>query len=481
MSGIRRALAVSTTERYLNLAITFATTLVVSRLLTPAEIGVWAIGLATATAHPGRARVHERRLPHSAQRSDARGGAGRVHRHAPDDAAPSQPCSLLGAPLIAAFYGEPKLVHYLRVAALAVLLEVVAAPLMALMRRDMAFTRACRRQHRANVDDIRRRHRHPGRARLQLHELRLGMGRVCGALRRARRLPAARPVGVQARAAALARHARVRRLQRGERVPVPALRGDYRPWCSAASLSFDAAGLYNRALLVCQLPDKVVLGGAAPVILPALAAEVRAGRQSRRHRIVRAVSFITAAAVAGPRRARHPGAPGGAHSARRPVAERRAARADPGARLAVLLHGRAQLSRAGVARGDAGPSAARADRVAAVGAGHRRRLQVRPDGRGAELLRHRAVPGLRVASTSSGATCPSCGASLLQRVRQKRRHRPVQRRRAALRRGVAGISLRHVGAGRAAGGRPGRDAGGSPASGSPSIRCCTRSVWWAGS
>jgi O-antigen/teichoic acid export membrane protein len=58
-------------------------------------------------------------------------------------------------------------------------------------------------------------------------------------------------------------------------------------------LTFDAAGLYNRALLVCQLPDRVVLGGAIPVILPALAAEVRAGSDLGAS-YVRAVSFITA-------------------------------------------------------------------------------------------------------------------------------------------------------------------------------------------
>src|SRR5262245_66657953 len=50
MNGIRWSLAVSSSERYLNMVVSFITTLVVSRLMTPAEIGVWAIGLATTTA-----------------------------------------------------------------------------------------------------------------------------------------------------------------------------------------------------------------------------------------------------------------------------------------------------------------------------------------------------------------------------------------------------------------------------------------------
>jgi O-antigen/teichoic acid export membrane protein len=59
------------------------------------------------------------------------------------------------------------------------------------------------------------------------------------------------------------------------------------------AISLDAAGLYNRALLVCQLPDRIVLGGAAPVILPAFAAEVRAGRNLGPS-YVRAIALITA-------------------------------------------------------------------------------------------------------------------------------------------------------------------------------------------
>jgi O-antigen/teichoic acid export membrane protein len=42
-------------------------------------------------------------------------------------------------------------------------------------------------------------------------------------------------------------------------------------------LSADAAALYNRALMICQLPDKVILAGALSVALPAFSGAVRTG------------------------------------------------------------------------------------------------------------------------------------------------------------------------------------------------------------
>jgi O-antigen/teichoic acid export membrane protein len=58
-------------------------------------------------------------------------------------------------------------------------------------------------------------------------------------------------------------------------------------------VSLAAAGLYSRVQVICQLPDKVLLGGVTPVILPALAVEHRAGR-SLKEPYLRAVSLITA-------------------------------------------------------------------------------------------------------------------------------------------------------------------------------------------
>lgn len=85
MIGIRWALAVTTAERYLTLAIVFAMTIAVSRLLTPAEIGVWAIGLATATTFLAFREFTTGVFLISTDGPVARGDPGRVHDHAADE------------------------------------------------------------------------------------------------------------------------------------------------------------------------------------------------------------------------------------------------------------------------------------------------------------------------------------------------------------------------------------------------------------
>lgn len=290
MSGIRWALVVTTTERYFNMAAHFAMTLVVSRLLTPAEIGVWAIGLAAATTilaarefTSGVFLIQQRDLT----RQDVQGAFTVMLLMSAAVAA----VLALGAPSIAAFYGEAKLVHYLRVAALAILLEVIAAPLVALMRRDMAFTDLAA----VNVTNV---------AVFSVVTVTLaalgfsymsfawgwaaaaGLSSVLAVCLRpdlwAFRPSLQRWRGMLGFGAYNGLNTFLFRLY--EAVPTMML---------GRVVSFDAAGLYNRALLVCQLPDKIVLGGAIPVILPALSAEVRAGGNLGAS-YVRAISFITA-------------------------------------------------------------------------------------------------------------------------------------------------------------------------------------------
>jgi O-antigen/teichoic acid export membrane protein len=290
MTGIRWALAVSTTERYLNMAITFVMTLVVSRLLTPAEIGVWAIGLATATAllalrefTSGVFLIQRTDLT----REEAQGAFTVMLLLTAAIAA----ILALGAPSIAAFYGEPGLTPYLRVAAVAILLEVVAAPLIALMRRDMAFTRLAV-LNTANVVVF---------AAVTVTLSALGFSTMSFAWGWAVAAGAVSALALCLRPdlwvfTPMLRHWRGMLefgAYNGLNVLLYRLYETLPTMVLGRVLSLDAAGLYNRALLVCQLPDRVVLGGAAPVILPALAAEVRAGRNLGPS-YVRAVSFITA-------------------------------------------------------------------------------------------------------------------------------------------------------------------------------------------
>jgi O-antigen/teichoic acid export membrane protein len=44
-------------------------------------------------------------------------------------------------------------------------------------------------------------------------------------------------------------------------------------------IGFDAVGNYNRAVMLCQIPERTIISAFQPVILPAMAAELRAGHE----------------------------------------------------------------------------------------------------------------------------------------------------------------------------------------------------------
>src|SRR5262245_23519838 len=136
--SIRRGLAITTIERQLSLVIQIAVTVVLSRLLTPTEIGVWGIAYAaTALLLAAREFATETFLIQRANlsREEAQAAFGVMLFVG------LLVFSLLNllAPRLAHFYSERGLVPLLQVMALAVLLEVFAAPLVGLMRRNMAF------------------------------------------------------------------------------------------------------------------------------------------------------------------------------------------------------------------------------------------------------------------------------------------------------------------------------------------------------
>ena len=57
-------------------------------------------------------------------------------------------------------------------------------------------------------------------------------------------------------------------------------------------LGVDAVGLYSRAGLICQWPEKILFAGLAPVLLPAFASGARAGR-SLKDAYLRSIEYIT--------------------------------------------------------------------------------------------------------------------------------------------------------------------------------------------
>jgi O-antigen/teichoic acid export membrane protein len=135
---VRRALALATGEQYFRVAMNFALIVVVSRLLTPTEIGVSVIGIGIIKIALG--------ARHFAT-SDFLIQRGEVTQT--DIRASFTILFLLTslivsvvfmlAPWFGSFYGEEQLARFLRIAAVAGLIESIALPITGLLRRELAF------------------------------------------------------------------------------------------------------------------------------------------------------------------------------------------------------------------------------------------------------------------------------------------------------------------------------------------------------
>lgn len=138
MAGLRRALLFASSGRYVVTGITLASTIILARLLTPTEFGISVLGtsvlgIAEAIRELGSIAylVQERELTHRKTRTVFTISlivtlcitVGLV---------------MLSGPL-ADFYGVPSLGRYIRIIALSYALAPFAHPIYALLTRDMAF------------------------------------------------------------------------------------------------------------------------------------------------------------------------------------------------------------------------------------------------------------------------------------------------------------------------------------------------------
>ena len=172
---VRRALAMAASEQYFRLAVGFASIAAVSRLLTPAEVGISVIGTAIALIAQEMREFATSdfliRREHVVQ-EDVRTSFTMLFLLT----AMITSAMFVLAPWFGTFYGEDRLAQFLRVAAFAALIEAVSLPITGLLRRDMAFgtlalINTTSRDHDRGDD------RSAGVVRLQLHERRLGHGR----------------------------------------------------------------------------------------------------------------------------------------------------------------------------------------------------------------------------------------------------------------------------------------------------------------
>ncbi len=287
---MRRALAITTSERYFGLIVNFTTLAVVSRVLSPAEIGISVVGLAISGL--ALAVRDFATTDFIIQKKDLR----------PADVRTAFTVLFLltlaisvvlyaSAGAISDFYGDRRLAPFLHIVALCILINVIFEPVAAMLRRHMLFQRlALLNIGTASIN-----------AATTIALVFLGFSYMSFAW------------------AWLASASTIALLSvlvwKDRSIYRPCLHGwkDFLAFSSyhganillyklynslpylvlGRTLSLHAVALYNRGITVCQLPDKVLLGGVASVLLSSYSAEVRGGGNLSKS-YLRAIELITA-------------------------------------------------------------------------------------------------------------------------------------------------------------------------------------------
>ncbi|QEW23423.1 Lipopolysaccharide biosynthesis protein WzxC (plasmid) [Paracoccaceae bacterium] len=270
---VRRSFFLSFADKATGLVLALTTMAIVSRLMTPAQIGLFLVAsslviLVEALRDFGIASflIQDRDLTPEVTRCAATLiglmslGLGAV--------------VVLGAGLASAVYEMPELGRLIRIAALAFLLAPISSPLLALMKRDMNFgavTRIGISAAAVNAGVT------IGLALAGFGPVSFAWGAVMAAATTAAGAVFCRPEWWIFRPTL--RHWR-RILPFGAWTTVVTLLGmlfDATPRLILGRvLGFDAVGLLSRAVSLTQLPERVILGAVPPVVLPALSQRVRA-------------------------------------------------------------------------------------------------------------------------------------------------------------------------------------------------------------
>jgi O-antigen/teichoic acid export membrane protein len=272
MNALRIAVVMMTAQRYFAMVINFGMVAVVSRILRPEEIGLAVIGSSIAVlAMTLREFASANFL---VQKKDLTPEDIRV---ASSILALATIISAAGlwaiAPWVASTYGDPVLVAYLRVSALAMVLELVTALITSLLQRHMSFGKV------AAINSV----------QVTVAALATIAFAVTGF--------SAMSYAWAWLVAATCTGGLALYLWRDVRMFRPTIRGWremltfggyyganqvlYRIYEAVPYLflgriiSMDAVGLYNRAMTICQLPDKMFLSGVMAVSLPAFSAHAR--------------------------------------------------------------------------------------------------------------------------------------------------------------------------------------------------------------
>jgi lipopolysaccharide exporter len=286
---VRQALAMAAGEQYLRLAVGFASIAAVSRLLTPGEIGVSVIGMGIVTVALGLREFATSDFLIQRQevtRDDLRASFTVLFLLT----AMITTALFVLAPWFGAFYGEEKLAHFLRIAAAAALIDAVSKPVTGMLRREMAFGTIAT----INVTSV-------------------TVTAVTTIL-----LALAGFSYMSVAWSTIAAASTTTFLSFYFRPDLSILRPAFKSWGSVLTFggyngaSFvinhtyealpqlvlgrilvpSAVGLYDRAQMVSDIPNRIVLTSVFSVAFPALAAEVRKGR-SLKEPYLRALGYIT--------------------------------------------------------------------------------------------------------------------------------------------------------------------------------------------
>ena len=290
MKGIRRAVILMTIDRYFSMVINFVQIAILSRLLTPAEIGVSVIGVAITSIS-------------LAVRDFASAGYLIQKQNLTEDdkqtlftvtsglsIALACICWVL-APYFREIYGRPNIAIYLRSCAIAIVLEGVNQVVVAFMRRDLEFAKV---------------------AIVNVVNLLVGVIMVCVFAALGYSFLSFGYAWLCSVCAALLVAMLLKPAFSTFRLNLREWRGllsfgYYNGLAAVLSRLYDAlplmlfgktmglqdTGVFFRAFSICQLPDKMFLAGVLQVALPALSRAAEAGHDMKSV-YLRGVQQITA-------------------------------------------------------------------------------------------------------------------------------------------------------------------------------------------
>jgi O-antigen/teichoic acid export membrane protein len=286
---VRRAIAMAAGEQYSRVLIGLISIALMSRLLTPAEIGVSVIGMGITSIALGLREFAT---------SDF---LIRRERVTQDDIRTSFTIlfvltSLITAvmfsfaPGIGAFYGDQGLAHFVRIAAVAGLIEAVALPITGLLRREMAFgTLAFINITATTVNTV-------AIVLLALagfSYMSVAWGALVAAVSGAALSFYFRPDLVSLRPTLSAWRSLVAfGGYNGASFVVNRTYEALPQLVLGHVLPHSAVGIYNRANVTAGIPERIILSSVLSVAFPALAAEIREGRSLKRP-YLRTLSLIT--------------------------------------------------------------------------------------------------------------------------------------------------------------------------------------------